>query len=66
MDTKQRSLNTNAQQRIPPLFQEIMRVDAERAKLGNVLRIDLELRKRELRRAAEKALAWNTNKGNEA
>ena len=67
---------TNAKQTVPPLFQEIMRNYDEQRKI--VLAIgyqkatkedwrELHRLRREMtdyRRAAEKALCWNTDKGN--
>lgn len=63
-------LFSNGRQNIPPLFLEIMIVQKELANLTrqNVIEMDayLDLSKRmeDLRRAAEKALRWNTDKGN--
>lgn len=63
---------TNAMQRIPPLFKEIV---ATHAKIdacdlstldGWRQRKALRGRMADLRRAAEQALAWNHNKGNTA
>ena len=64
---------TNAKQTIPPLFQYIMANHAERESLYETgaitqagwrrLRI-LVKEMKNLRIAAENALAWNTNKGN--
>lgn len=65
-------MNTNAAQRIPPLFKEIMRNDAERAALAEQTVVPFEkagrlVRERRMyRKAAEKALSWNTNKGSTA
>lgn len=57
---------------VSELFKEIIRNDNERDALRkqSVVPFDkgsaLVREKREYRRAAEKALAWNTNKGNTA
>lgn len=67
------ALDSNSKQRIPELFQEIMRVDDEiDATISSGLSsqdkwikvLQLKKRKRELRKAAEVALQWNHNKGN--
>ncbi len=67
------ALDSTGQQRIPELFQEIMRIDDQLAaafsdETGTIPFETYRLieRKRELMRAAEAALAWNTNKGNTA
>jgi hypothetical protein len=68
---------TNAKQNIPPLFKEITRNHAETAALRNADAVVVPLAavsnlKRlrdemsEYRRGAERALRWNTNKGNTA
>lgn len=68
---------TNATQNIPALFEEIMTVNREqeeiRTKDGVVLTVtnwcrmkELRHRMSDLRRAAEKALHWNVDKGNTA
>jgi len=62
---------SNGKQNIPLLFEEIMRVDEELTAMlsGPAIPFDahkLIARKRELMSAAEKALHWNTDKGNTA
>lgn len=62
------------QPKLPPLFQEIIDNDAERAAIrakgGAMTQADwcrlgslTERKKRDLRPAAERALSWNTDKG---
>jgi len=69
------ALDSNSKQRIPALFQEIMKIDDEletvtgyRSHAGLPVRFEkyaaLKKRKTELRKAAEAALKWNHNKGN--
>jgi hypothetical protein len=68
------AVDSNSRQRIPELFQEIMRVDdalekmlGYRAVAGALYSFEdyvrLKNRKAELRKAAEIALQWNHNKG---
>lgn len=63
-------VNSNSQQRIPPLFQEIIRNDNQRAALKALPLVNLAFYKglKDERgiytKAAELALAWNHNKGN--
>jgi hypothetical protein len=63
---------TNAPQRIPPLFKEIIDTHAQIAACdlstleGWRQRKALRGRMADLRRAAEEALRWNHNKGNTA
>jgi hypothetical protein len=65
-------MDTNAAQRIPPLFLEVIRNDAERAAMTQQTVVPFEKagelvrEKRMYRKAAEIALAWNTNKGSTA
>lgn len=63
-------MDSNTQQHIPPLFKEIVRNDNERAALKALPVIDffkgaeLIKERRSYTRAAERALQWNTDKGN--
>jgi hypothetical protein len=62
--------NSNGKQNIPPLFKEIMKHhrDLDTYFSDDVLLFDrgkrLLRKTRDLRRAAEQALRWNTDKGN--
>ena len=64
------ALFSNGKQNIPPLFMEIMRLDEELDGFLSRPVIPFKThkivaRKQELMRAAEKALRWNTDKGNQ-
>lgn len=57
-------MDTNRQQSIPPLFVEIM--ENHKALSQPVVSFEALRRQRDLRRAAEKALSWNVDKGTKA